>query len=299
MSIGALAKLIYGKETSWGSIATPTSALMIVTEAAPPYEQTGEARYAIGGSREPAYIFKGVKHYEGSISGYLQSLSPIGYTFGSIDTVDNGDGTYTHTVTPATGNLPSMTIELGEPGLKVWQYAGVVFNSLELGAEADAEVTMSINYIAKSMAELTDFSASITPPSPDPFTWKDATIKIDGTDYSDKVASFTFSINNNLDAIYAIGSDEVAGYKLGTVEYELSLELIKFDPTLYALKGSTHTVEITLTKGSDTITLTMSGAELVAPDVGLSAEDIIGLTIPFLVKSVQATIHTTQSDILA
>jgi len=295
LDIGAYGKAIYGKETTWGTAVTPSKYFDHVTEIPPPWSRDIERKYALVESREPKFLRPGLKTYEGRISGIFTREDLLLYILGKIET--SGSGPYTHTLTPGS-SLPSITLEMGIDNVKVWKLVGVVFGSMEISAEVGEYLSFSIDYIAKTLSELSTFSANVDVGGNTPFDWSMATITLGGSDITDKVESIRISLNNNIEGLSALGSEEIVKVRIGRFEAEAEIRFIQFDNSIYSLKDSENDLIVKFARGAnDYIQFTLGGCRIASPDVGLSAEDLVGLTLPLIVKTTSVEIKNSEATL--
>ena len=295
LKLGATGKVLYAKENSWGSAVTPNKVLDYISEFKPGRAINLDAKYAVGSGRDPALIRQGVKSYEGSFSGLFSNEALVYYALGSVNTTDNGDGTYTHTVTPAN-ELPSMTIEAGIEGLEIYQIVGAVLDSLTLEAESGEYVSVSGDYIAKDTSVIGSFSGSGSL-SALPFEWSGVSVKIDGSDVTQNIGKVTIEIKNNVEGINVVGSDTIGAIGAGTFEPTITLEVVVPNSTLLGVIGVEKTIEITFTRSANDYVKFIAVGVCGEPDLSISAEDLVGASLPFVIKSLQAEVKSSSATL--
>ena len=156
----------------------------------------------------------------------------IGEDTGTTTTVDSGPkihtgASYLHIMgsaaSPQTDNFPSFTLEFtddedgGDPGTNNLQrtYTGCRVNSLSLSATVDNPVSVSVDWIGKSVSIGTAAASSVTESTEDPYIFYNGVVyatsgsisPYDTIDTDSRICtlnSFDFTVNNNLEANWYI-----------------------------------------------------------------------------------------------
>lgn len=216
-----------GKETSFGQKPAQVNQWIGIVQNFKPEEKNNlQKQYGLG-SRNYIQSKLGAKNFGGSVEFLVQNFKMFEYALGSVTygSTPDGNGLYTHTISEAN-DLPTFTLEagvLGSPNF-VRDFVGCKVDTLTLTAEKENPLNCEVEFVAKDVIDGTD----ATPPVADTssyFIFYEGQVKINGVQ-QDLVEQFELEIANNLEALYALGSQTAVRIQEGSREYTLSVDLI-------------------------------------------------------------------------
>ena len=128
-----------------------------------------------------------------------------------MSTVDNGDGTYTHTITMAADLNKSLTFWI-DRGPQIFQITGAKVKTLTISAEAAADgglVEWEIEIVGKDYSDAASFPATVNPDAGPPYVTIDqAVVKVNGITYYPK--TIEVKLDNKLaEDHYAAGGETI------------------------------------------------------------------------------------------
>jgi len=246
MAIGTLGWIGVGKESTPG---TPVSAVNVFlpteTFSAVQTHEPVEVAANVASLAKLGYL-AGKLTPKGSLTAPLSvdNAELLAWALGNISTVDNGDGTYTHTITPAL-TLPTFTVHANEVVMNVEQ-AGAKISKLTLSAAAGEVAKMSVEWLATAHTE--GVTLSETPSFPTNFVnFTEAVITLDGSQKL-TVENIELTIENNLESLFTLGTartpQNVA--RGDRPAYTGKIVLIDWDASLYAKMLAADSVSITV-----------------------------------------------------
>ena len=243
-------KLYYGEESSYGEAASPTDVLGLArTWNAGPEMVREDIRLGdrVYHSRLPLGL-----NFSPSVEFLPLTGKFLKYILGNV--TDSGtEAPYTHTITVGS-SLKSLTIEaarIGASGIAE-RAIGVLVDSAEISVETDGLLTVSLDCRAKQVEVVDPYTdPALSPPSKDPYKFKDMTFSVDGTTYA-IITSARISFNNNLQEKPRSG-DYISGFILAGAEYEAEVELLFEDYTFFTkmLNKATGNVELKFARAAD------------------------------------------------
>lgn len=149
----------------------------------------------------------------GTVDGPLfpsMGIPMLAYAIGS-DAVTGTVAPYTHTLTQATGQLPSLTIEKNVGGRESQQFFGCRVNQYTLTAQAtNTEVDISVDVIGQGVQTLTSPTA-VTTVDEAPYSFSEATISLYGSSVG-IVNSIEIDIQNGLQSTYTLNGTNYLEY---------------------------------------------------------------------------------------
>lgn len=238
---GFISELVLGKESSYGT--APSSGQTVPFKSESLTAQVGSVEVPIiRGSLYKAPDVKGLKKVAGSITGIL---GYEGYeallvaALGEVSTTDNGDGTYTHTITPATTLSKSLTAWI-DRGPRIFRFSGLKVNALTLKGEAALDgglVEWEAEFVGKDFDSNSSFPGTVNADKGEPYVMVDQlSVKLgdqeDALGASDVLYPSTFELkiaNNLVEDHYAAGSDTVLEpVRGGWLEITLTLGFPRF-----------------------------------------------------------------------
>ena len=223
----AVRKLYYGKETTYGTAASPDSVFGIPIDWDSGAEPVEEVIYA--GDRSPFTIQRLGYDVNPSASFYLVDGRFLPLLLGSVQNTGTA-APYTHTVTVGP-TLPSATI-VAVRGSAAERVTGALVSEWEISSEADGFVEVSLSFAGKAMSILSPYSdPNIALPTARPFRHSDAVVTW-GTTTLGRVTSISISGSNSLEPLPRGSDGTVGGYAILTAEYEAEIEVVWEDYTL-------------------------------------------------------------------
>lgn len=230
---GSNLRLSFIDEQTWG--VTPANPKMkvlagVVSESLGGSMDTLTSK-ALNPNRGVDFMAPGQKKAQGDISyemGVRGSVGLIGRLLGKIDTVDNTDGTYTHTCTVAKGPIP-ISIEkwFSDVGLG-FVFRGCKANTFSVSGDPNGIINGTIGMMAKG------YESTTKPLDPAPESTSHAFY--DGIRASVKVGGKTFDMNtisfdvtNNIEDARVIGKDESVALTPGVCEVKGSFAIVYND----------------------------------------------------------------------
>ena len=151
---------------------------------------------------KPGYM-KGKLTPQGNLSGPLsiKNASVFYWVLGDIDTTDNGDGTYTHTIIPAL-ELPSFTVH-ADTVIDTVEQSGALLNKLTISAAAGEVVKLNMEWLGRIHNEGITLNEVVN--MPDTFiNFTEAVITLDGTTTL-IVENVEITVENNLKPLFVLG----------------------------------------------------------------------------------------------
>jgi hypothetical protein len=240
---------------------------------------------------------EGKKHGEGNISVVLDPVAApfwFGLALGDISSAPDG-GDYKHTIGVATNDPLTATIWRGRV-IDELDFVNSVCNTLAMTFSDDV-ASLSASILSKYPVA-SERSATVETDLKY-YTFRDANVKI-GTNTNAKVKEFTLDINNNAEALYAPGSNDVNDIVWKGLEVTGSFVLNFDDVTLRdAAKDLTKTdIVVTFTGPDDNeieITIPRSRIkwELSTPNDDLATE-----TMEFTAEYDTDTSKTIQVEVV-
>jgi len=188
---------------------------------------------------------KGKLTPKGSLSAPLSidNASVFYWALGTDSVVDNGDGTYTHTITPAL-ILPTFTVHADEVIDQIEQAGGKV-SKLTVSAAAGEVAKISMEWFALSHNEGVTLTETVAMPTKF-VNFTEAVITIDSTT-AINVDNIEFSIENNLETLFTLGTSRYPQKVMRNDRptYSGKLVLIDWDANLYQKMINADNVAIT------------------------------------------------------
>jgi len=258
---GSAVSLNLGFEPTYGGGGTTGFTVPFAPTLTAKTEQAINKSSVIDGNASPSQPFLGFK--DGSFSGTVPVDSKafglfLKGAYGVPATVDNGNGTYTHTFSIGL-TIPSMFAEINHgdvAGGLVYRTVGIGINQLSFSLGGDGELLANITGIAKDTIKDTVSSIAAPVDYTDGFQFGQFNAAIAGVS---KVKSFDFNYSNNIDTdTYIIdGSGARGGIPKGIADINGSFTALFEDDSLYATSRAFTTTGITTT-----MTNGLAGADL-------------------------------------
>ncbi len=284
---GANASLLLKRETAYGQQASGDFIRMPFNRCTLGGEQGLIDDPVLGQGRDPLAPVRDVVNDEGDIVVPVD-VRYLGIwltgLFGDPMTTDNGDGTYDHVFVSGAQDLPSYTIEVGQPEVPAhFIHTGVKLNSIALEFQRSGAAAATLGAIAQGE---TRFSASQggTPMS---LTFSrisqfQGSIKQSGSPVANLTAgSLTYS--NNLEKIETIRSDgRIEGADPTSASLTGRIDVRFADTTLIdaASQGTPVDLEFAYTLGTS-LKVVFSAHEVYLPKPKLAVEGPGGVQASF------------------
>lgn len=213
---GSKGQLLLDFETTYNQDpTTPAGVLLPFNNESIVAQQNLTNPATITGSRNPVQPIKGNTDVSGSITIPVDQIA-TGYwikaLFGSPNTTDNLNGTYTHVFT-VSETQPSLVIEKGFTDIgQYFKYNGCKINQFSMDFGGDGELTASIDIVgSKETVSSTPYNSGASKPSFIRFNNFQATIEEGGSVIGD-ITEGNFAISANLDTeLYTIGNQGTRG----------------------------------------------------------------------------------------
>lgn len=281
-----------GFEASFGTPATVMHEIPFAPTLNVNTTQELQESTVMTGTRSASQGFLGFKDGAGSLTVPVESKAFglwLKAFFNVPTTVDNGDGTYTHTFVVNDVNIPSLTVEQAhlDKANTFYRHVGFKANNLSLSLGGDDELLATIELVGKdSTKETTEVAVPST-------TYKTGTKfqkfnnLISGLTGADDVRTYTIDYTNNLDgSSYTVNNgsarnDIPTGMSgvTGTIEANFTGEALASSSESFA----TETIVSTLTQGTDILKITTNeininkqvGQEIASPQGILANYDYV------------------------
>jgi hypothetical protein len=190
---------------------------------------------------------KGKLTPKGSLTAPLsaKTATVFYWALGNVSSADNGDGTHTHTITPAL-TLPTFTVHADEVIGKVAQ-AGAKISKLTVSATAGEVAKISVEWLAMSHTD--DATFTETPDFETEFmNFTEAIITLNGTQML-TVDNIELTFDNKVEALFTLGTGRYPHEVMRNdrPDYTGKIALIDWDSTLYQKMINADDVSITFT----------------------------------------------------
>ena len=279
--LGSAVEGIIGFESSFGVPSTDGYQIAFNPDLKASSEKAINKSNEITGDRSPQQGFLG---FENGVFGgtfrvdtkqfpvFLKGL------FNAPVTVDNGDGTYTHTFKIGS-TVPSMFFEQNHTdatGGLFYMTKGIGLNSMGLSFAGDDELVVSIDGIAKttSKARATAVTGTTTDVR-DGSKFMKFSSAVTGID---KVSDLSIDFNNNItadDSRYLDGTGQIGGIPAGIASVSGSFSALMEDDTVFKKARDFETLSI-----SNTITLGVNSIKFEMQEVKLGSKTNPDITTP-------------------
>lgn len=255
MSAGILTQISLVKESAWGTAGVPTKSLPIDPTGG--FEIKNNQKYLSAIKAQIAKNYDsiiGKRSYEGAYTfdafadllGYFL-LSCLGNDTASLH---SGETTvYDHLFTEAT-TKPSLTIE-ESTSENCRRYNGAITSSLKVEVKTGEPVKVTATQMAKGQTS----STAITPvySTVPPFNFAQASVKIGGSTIGE-VESVELEYKNNVEFVYAVGSNDPQYYAAKLSEVTGKIEMYLDSTTLTRLTNylanTKESIELIITGNS-------------------------------------------------
>jgi len=233
------AYVLIGQESTWGTPVTADKDVGLVQNLTMNESNNLKEIHAITTVATQA-IVAGKYTAAGTLEANFQHGRLLEYVFGSVAHAET-TGDWKHTYSEADA-LPSFTLEDGYNSTSdsVQTYAGCRITSATIGLDLDGVITLSAEFVAKTVADTTSASSSVVS-SLAPLPSYSASLKT-GTDSSEatvaEVQTARITINNNAGGeanIWGIGSRLATGSEPNGRTYEFAFTLGFSNQTEYEL----------------------------------------------------------------
>jgi len=160
MAVYGLRRMQIGKETNWGTAVTPTLELRGISDLSFEFDPAIEIKSEVG-HFTPSIIKERIPEVSASFEmdvSYQHVLYPLVMAFG--EPTPSGTGPYTWTFNApysAPSNPKSFTAYYGFAGSGIYKAAGLLANSLTISGNADEDVTLSFEGLARTLETQSSF----------------------------------------------------------------------------------------------------------------------------------------------
>lgn len=256
---GSSTELRVGTEPSFGTNATAMETMPFIPTLSLKETQNQNQSNVIEGGRDESEPFLGYKQADSSFSVPLDT-NLIGFWFkkalGTVSTVDDGGGDYTHTFTKNDTVLESVTLEKAHTDLSTYHLGnGFMVNSFNIAFGGEDEAKLDLELIGQKVTLGTSQLLTPTTGGAGEF-FQPFQCSVTG---ATNVKNASISFNNNLDGNqYVIGDGGVRGaIPLGMIAVTGSFTALYENDTLLssAKNSTTNTMsmkfEISATKSVD------------------------------------------------
>ena len=154
MAVYGLRKMQIGKETTWGTAVTPTLELRGISDLSFEFDPAIELKGEVG-HFTPSIIKERIPEVSASFEmdvSYQHVLYPLAMAFG--EPTPSGTGPYTWTFNApysAPSSPKSFTAYYGFSGAGIYKAAGLLANSLTISGNADEDVMLSFEGLARTL----------------------------------------------------------------------------------------------------------------------------------------------------
>lgn len=268
MALGAgyKARCGIGKETTWGTLVSPTELITFLSESITRSDEFFEQDTLVSkAGRLPADKTNITVSGSIEMDNNYQALDLIfALAFGGGAETPSGSGPYTHTIKLSEDISRSLSIFI-EKDVSVWEIAGAKINTLTISGIAGEPIKVSAEIIAKELTRGTSYRATLSglaiPSKPRvvfphlKFRIADLTDALTDDDEID-ISEFELTINNNL-ATDQRGSKEgnyiLEPFRNGRREITLSITVRRYTKDTFINwkeNGTKLQADLTFTSGS-------------------------------------------------
>jgi len=213
---------------------------------------------------------------------------------------------YTHLIQQAN-QLSSFTIEKNLGSWESLQFAGARVGKLSIAATAtDAEATMTVDAVAKSVAVLSSPSA-ITITNESPFVFAEATVSLFGQSVL-QASSFTMDIDNGLKSTYTMNTTHNLNFLTPVTRHvsgKIDVVFTSLDDATWGyfnqmIAGTSGTLTLTLAHPASggSIAFTMPKVLLKKAADAVKFEDVIMTSLEYEVFLNLATLQTISATVI-
>lgn len=273
-----------------------------------------EAIHALGALEPQALMGKQV-NVTGTISGIFQDAKLLAFAMGA-DAV-TGVGPYDHWINYKTAaaspveisSLPSFTMVItrgtdGTTYANVEKYTGCRIDRISVTGDLGAPLTISADFIAQNVSVTVSTGNQVASFSSDEVQAPNYTVlKIPTATTLSEVQKFELTIRNNLEPVFALGSQLLQALVRKQLDIELTGTLVLTDEAIWALKDIMNDASSPYTFGGNiapkptetiSIVTTNGGATTTerSMTISISAAAIGELTMPARVGEISMTDFT-------
>ena len=239
------------KEATYGTDPGTGYAALGVYQAEVSSELTtdNESIYALGARAAQSIVGKTVK-VTGSIRGVFQDATLLAFALG-CDAVD-GAGPYNHWLNYKTAEATSvekfpagftMVVTRGTDNATydiVETYTGCRIDKLVLKGGLDAPLQVDVDFIAKNVSSNTSGNQTASFSSDEVHPPQKMSFELPSATAISQVQNFELTVNNNLNPVYALGSQILQALPARTLEIGLTGTVAFTDEAVWAMKEITN-----------------------------------------------------------
>lgn len=300
--IGHDSHCIASREDSYASGDSGTFHHFGVFQAFEPADSKERLRPRDGSSRDIVVTETLGESHGGEVTYLLQDARALEFVMGTY-TEDSTGPPYNHTLTGAANDIPSLKVEVFQDGStdNVRTYTGCKVSSVTVSGSARSPIEVNLAFLAQTLAIGTSATATPSRISDDIFTYQHVvTISFNGSNITDNVPEFEFTIDNGLEERPQHGSTKTAEPIPLNRSYSGSLTIEASDNTFYnAFQNDTNgNLVFTLrrTASSDEIIFTFAGVEFDNPGGSVNVEELSSMELEWMAKSLTIQVNTTTQN---
>lgn len=271
--------VVFGKETTYGQLATNFDWIGIIESFEPEETSTVDVRRSVG-VRAPFMLRQGGKEVDASVSVALQNGRLLAYALGHVSTSGTA-APYTHTIRPveAGEELPSLSVK-NHNALHDFtrDYLGGFVDTITITASAEEAVMCEAEMMFKEVVD-GGSPVTVTAELENYFMFYESSVSINGIE-SAAVTEFELELANGLERRFALNGEQTpARITKGALEItaSLTLDFIGTEQWENFKNGSTMNITLTLQDSADVdhkIIINLIGGMYETHALGVSAEDL-------------------------
>lgn len=205
-------------------------------------------------------------------------------TFGTPVTTGPVSGKYTHTFKSGGGNIPSISIEYGNPDGPIFSTNyGAGVNQLKIGLARSGMLNAALSMIAQGESDpgVVSIAGATTPLTGPRFAQATGAILVDGVAAGD-IVSADLGYTNNLEKLEVIRSDgRIGGFDPGVCRASGSITTRFATPALYNKARAKTAVALSFGWATDVATLTFTLPRVFLPKPKRSVQGPKGIQAVF------------------
>lgn len=315
VGVGAKAYLIYGWETAFKTEATTKDKVFCAGQRLSTFTLNNSIERVYGlGNRFAEFIVDRQLTGSWGVEGFLSNPWFFRGFFNSVSTVDNLDGSYTHTFEFSGTGLPeSMTIEVGLSDINVVRkLLGAIISEISVSCDAGGIAGVSISGLYADESLSSTPASSPATETENPFTFAQGTITLGGNPVAE-VQRIDLSMSNAAEMIFGLGSRKASSYVDKAIEVRGTMVVRMTDSSflelLYGSSGATSPqesvsevtgLELLFDNGKTgadkrSVKVILTGLKFENISTTFSAEDIINQNLPFQARQVKVEATNNQA----
>lgn len=278
ISVGVLAETVYGTTP-----ATPQLVEIPVSDIALDESWTEILDTSKQADRQERYVVKGNKQVVGSVGGNLAHanhdilLESLLY------------GTFTTNVLKPGSTRKSFVIETNDSVNTQYRYAnGVLVDSMSIDVPLDGPVTFDAKLVGKSLSAFSSTSIDATGYTAAPL--KTPLLAVETTGFIKEGGSVVgfiqnakFTISNNLDVKYALGSRDAVEVAVGKLQVTGEVTCFFDSPAIYnkCRNSTASSLDFKLSDGTNTLQIFVPNVQYTKANVIISGDKAVEVKMSF------------------